>query len=307
MNNYLLELADSKALEENINRLIKENNFASATVSTYDLEETLLDKAIEDLNTYSFLSSKKVIIIKKIEVIKDEKEIDKLLKYLDNPSSDNLVIVTSGKLNNTLKVTKELKKRLTCIDGKIDVDKFIKDTFKDYTLEPGVVRMLEDYCKDDFTKLSNECSKLKDYAYDTRKITKMDVEDLVVEKLGDSRDLTFSFVRSLAEKNKKEALRKYKELLDYNIEPIMIIGLVASQIRIMYQVKVLEDRKLSTREIADTLKEKEFRITKTKELTRFYSKDELLRLMIELEGIDLRAKSQDVDANFLIDMFIINM
>ncbi len=311
MNNYLLESLDEVTLTENISKIITDNKFQDATISTYDLELTSLEQALEDLDTYSFLSPKKVIIIKKIESLNQEdnkQDIAHLYKYIANPNPDNLLIVTANKLNNTLKITKELKNTLNFVKATINAKDYIKNYFKDYTLENGVINLLEEYCLDDITKLSNECRKLKDYACTTKKITKQDVEDLVIMKLGDSKDLTFAFVRSLAEKDKKEALKKYKELLNYNIEPIAIIGLLASQIRIMYQVNVLENKHLTNKEIANKLNEKsDYRIAKTKELTRYYTEKELLQLMITLEEIDLKSKTQDVDCNFLLDMFIINM
>lgn len=311
MNSYLLENSDEVTINDAIQKVIKENNFENALISTYDLEENSLTNALEDLDTYSFLSPKKVIIIKNIEALKAEEnkdELEHLYKYIAKPNQDNLLIVVAKKLNNTLKMTKELKKNLTVLNVELNLSDFAKKELAGYILENGAMKMLLDYCKDDLTKLKNECRKLKDYAYQEKKITVSDIENLVVVKLGDSKDLTFAFVRSLAEKNKKDALKKYKELLDYNIEPIAIIGLIASQIRIIYQVKVLEKEGLSNRSIADKLGEKsDYRIAKTKELTKYYSEDELLKLMIELEIIDLKAKSQDVDCNFLIDMFILNL
>ena len=312
MNSYLLESNDEVALQKTINELIKKNNFEEALISTYDLEESSLSQALEDLDTYSFLSPKKVVIIRNIETINPDsskKELEHLYNYVANALETNLLIVVARKLNNTLKFVKDLKKNFTYLKCEVDLAEFIKDFFKDYTLESGVVRILEDYCNGDISKLSNECHKLKDYAYQTKKIMKKDVYELVEMKLGDSRDLTFAFVRSLAEKNKQEALKNYKELLNYNnTEPLAIIGLIASQIRIMYQVKVLEKEHLSNKEIALKLGEKsDYRIAKTKELTHFYSEEELLKLMIKLEEIDFKSKTQDVDYNFLIDMFIINM
>lgn len=311
MNNYLLESEDFVSLQHKIDELIKNNSFSDATISTYDMEENTLENALEDLDTYSFFSDKKVIVIKKIEVLNQEenkKDIAHLMKYLDNSSSDNLLIICAEKLNNVLKITKDLKKKCNYIKIEFDIDKYLKDELKGYKLENGVSTMLLDYCLGDVTKLHNECSKLKNFCIDTKSISKSDVEELVMEKLGDSKDLTFSFTRCLAEKNKNEALKKYKELLSYNIEPLSILGLLASQIRIMYQVKVLEKQNLSNREIANILEEKsDYRISKTRELTRFYSENELLRLMQKLQEIDLQCKSTDVDPNFLIELFIINI
>jgi DNA polymerase-3 subunit delta len=178
---------------------------------------------------------------------------------------------------------------------------------KDYTIDKSTVRLINEYALGDITKIENDCRKLMDYCLDSKVINKEDVLELVVQKLGDSKDLTFSFIRSLGEKDKSSALTKYKELLDYNIEPLALIGLVASQIRIIYQVKSLENNKLSDKEMADLLGEKEFRVKKTREITRLYSEKELLKLMIDLSDIDLKCKSSDVDPNYLIDVFLLKM
>ncbi len=309
-NNYLLESSDYLSQQNEIAEIVKKTNFSSSAISIYDLEETLLEKALEDLDTYSFLTSKKIIIIKNIETINQEefeRDIKHLYQYLSNPNPDNLLIITAKKLNNTLKITKELKKHCEFIQVSMNPENFLKQELKDYKLEPGVSKLLLEYCKDDITKLKNECIKLKTYKLEEKTISKEDVEEMCVEKLGDSQELTFAFSRSLAEKNKKDALLKYRELLAYNLEPYSIVGLLATQIRIIYQVKALEDQGMSNQEIAKTLDKKPFYIQKTSELTRYYTKKELLELIIKLENIDIQIKTTDIDPNSLIELFILNI
>ena len=311
MNNYLLETNDFTALKTEIDKIIKKEKFTDALTSTYDAKELQLENALEDLDTYGFLSDKKVIIINNIDGINqedEEKNLKHLYKYLENPNPDNLLIITASKLNNTLKVTKELKKKMKYSSVEINPENFIKNELKDYTLESGVIKLLVEYCKNDITKIENECKKLKTFNFETKKISKSDIEELVIEKLGDEQELTFSFSRSLAEKNKKEALRKYKELLDYQIEPIAIVGLLASQIRIIYQVKTLSNQNLSPYDIAKMLGEKsDYRVKKTKELIRYYSEQELLDLMKTLSDMDIQMKTTDIDPNSLIELFILNI
>ncbi len=311
MNNYLLESLDFVALKKEIDKIVKDNKFQDAAISTYDISEVSLENALEDLDTYSFLTTQKIIIINNIEVINQDLEEDNikhLYKYLDNPNPDNLLIITAKKLNNTYKITKELKKRLQHKLIELNPETYIKNELKDYTLESGVIKLLVDYSKGDITKLENECIKLKNYSFDTKKITKKDISELVVEKLGDQQDLTFAFSRALAERNKKDALEKYKELLNYQIEPLQIIGLLASQIRIIYQVKVLTKQNMTPLEIARQLQEKsDYRVKKTKELIYLYTEEELLKLMTTLADMDLQIKTTDIDPNSLIELFILNI
>ena len=311
MNSYLLESEDSLSLQTERDNIIHENNFEDAVINTYDMEEVPLENALEDLDTYGFLSDKKVIVIENIEVLKYDdfkKDFEHLFLYIKNPNPDNLLILESNKLNNTLKVTKELKKICKYQEISIDIKSYIKNAFKGYKIDTNTMNLLEEYCLGDYSKIANECLKLKNYKMDDKIITKEDVIELVPKKLGDSKDLTFAFSRSLGLRDREDALKKYLELLSYDLEPISIIGLLASQVRIIYQVKLLEKDRLSDKDIATTLGEKsDYRIRKTRELTKYYTEEELLKLMQELADMDYKMKTEDVDGNHLIEMFILNI
>ena len=213
----------------------------------------------------------------------------------------------SDKYDDRKKIIKDLKKKMEFIKVSSDPVEFTKNCLKGYKVEDGVITLLVNNTLGDISRLYNECNKLKIYKINDKYISKEDVLELAVKKLGDSTDITFQFSRSLAEKDKKKALSLYQELLDYQIEALSIIGLLASQFRIMFQVKVLEEKNMRNDEIAKTLNEKSYRITKTRELTRYYSKRELLDLMIKLEDIDLKIKTTSVDANTLVQLFILNI
>lgn len=310
-NNYLLEGDDSFVIDLKIKCLIVQHNFEEASTSTYDLAETTLSTALEDLDTYGLFSEKKVIIIQNIESFNlDEyvNEFQHFLEYLKHPVTERLVIVTAKKLNNTKKITKTLKKTLKYIAVSINALDYVKQELKEYKVESGGLKQLVTSCLEDIGKIHQECEKLKIYCMDTKFISLEDIRNLVLKKMGDSTDITFEFVRILASKDKRKSLEKYHELLEYQIEPLALIGLLASQFRIMYQVKVLQKEKLSNEEIATRLSEKSsYRISKTKELTRYYSEGELLSLLRNLADIDLKIKTSDVDGKFLIELFILNI
>ena len=309
-NNYLIECPDYVALKQKIDDIIDKNDFKEATINSYDLDETMLDAALEDLDTYGFLSPKKVIIIKNISNIleNDKENVSHLIQYIDNPNPMNLLIITDAKLDDRKKITKELKKKMEYILVSMNAVDYIKRELASYKLETGVISLIHEYCLDDITKIHNDCSKLKEYRCDTLQIMQEDVKQLCIKKNSDMTAKTFDFIRSFAEKNKKKSLQIYHELVDSGVEAISIIGLVASQIRIMYQVKILSKKHLSDKEMADVLGEKSsYRITKTKELIHYYSEDELLNMMKKLSDIDFRIKTEGVDSNFLIELLILNL
>lgn len=307
-NNYLLESEDSYLVSLKIEELIEKCNFKNSPVHSYDMEEVPLSNALEDLDTYGLFSEKKVIVISNIESLTtegNEKDIEHFFKYFKDSLDSVLVIVTARKLNNTKKITKELKKNLEYISLTTNAVDFTKKELQGYTLENGVVKAIVDYTLEDIGRIHQECEKLKLYRADTKRISLSDVDELVIKKLGDSRDLTFDFVRVLASKDKKRALEKYHELEEYSIDAIPLIGLLASQFLIMYQVKILEKRTNLNQEIADILGEKPYRIQKTRELIRYYSAEELRNMLKKLADMDLKIKSSDVDGQFLIELFIL--
>lgn len=316
MNSYLIEVQDFVVQEKEVEKIIKEEKFDDITPTIYDLSETTLDKALEDLDTYSFLSSKKIIIIRSIEQAEETDDINHLLKYIDNPNKDNLLIIeTKGfkvkkeesKDKKKINLEKELKKKCKTITKDLNTKSFIKECLKGYKINSNAINLLDEYCLEDFTKIESECTKLKNYKIDEKEITENDIKELVTKKLGDPKNITFSFARNLGERNIKKALEDYHQLLEYNVDSLQIIGLLASQFRIIYQVKLLANKGLRDKEIASMLGEKEFRILKTKELIPMYSEKEILKLIQKLSDIDLRIKTTDTSPVSEIELFIINI
>jgi len=310
MNSYVIETTDSYLLQITEKKIIKDNNFEDSEYSIYDLEEETLENALEDLDTYNFLSTKKTIIIRNIDILKydeNKKDLEHLFKYIQNPENDKLLIIEVKKLDNKTKIAKELKGKCKIIIPEVNSKTYIKNELKDYKVSQDTINLLDEYCSNDFNKIKNECNKLKNYKYLEKEINKSDIEDIVVKKEIDSKETVFQFTRAIAERNIKKSLQLYKELVAQNNDAIGILGLLGSQFRIIYQVIILEDKNMSDKEIAKTLDEKEFRIKKTRELTRLYTKDEVLKLIIKLADIDYKIKTTDIDGNTQIELFILNI
>lgn len=310
-NNYLIECFDSVSLQEKVNEIISNSDFTSSVINKYDLEEVNLDCVLEDLDTYGFLSEKKIIVVynfDKLSIDDNSKQVTHLVKYLENFNTDNLLIITAKKFDDRKKIVKQLKKLMSVVEIDFNDEVFIKQKLKGYVLEPGVLDIIKDYCQGDITKISNECFKIMNYKFDDKRVSKDDVLELLVKKSNNSNEVVFEFVRNLAEKNKKEALKLYNQLQENQVEVYSILGLLESQFRLIYQVKLLEKQRFSNKKLADILGEKSsYRISKTKELTKYYSEKELLSMMIKLADIDLKIKSTSSDANLLMQLLILNI
>lgn len=308
MNNYLIKSSSKTLIDKKIDELIEKQGFTNAEVNVYDLDESSITSLIEDADTISFLASNKVIIGKNLTQNSfTEKDINTLNKYLNNPNCDVLLILTTSSIDTRKKAIKEIVSKLTTINIETTPKDIIKDLFKDYDLEYKVINLLEEYYSDDLERLVSECQKLKLAFIDTKKISYEKASELLVKPLNKRDNLAFDLVREIALKDKRKAINIYNELLSYNVESYSLIGLLESQYRLLYQVKVLNKKNISYNDIAKELDVHPFRVKKTLELIRFYTLKEIRKLIKNLADIDFKIKSGVYENNIIIDLLILNI
>lgn len=305
-NNYLLVYDNYYLFQEKLKDIISSTKFENASITNYDLEEEDLYNALLDLDTYSFLTEQKVIIIKNINLLEDNQDTKHLLKYLDNPNNDNLLILTTTKFNATKKINKELKKKTNYIKLETDLNKEIKNILQGYEVEAGVITKLIEYSNNNIYIIKSECDKLKQYKFDTKKITKEDVETIVIKHIGESTQIVFDLIKDIAIKDKKRAIIKYEKLKKYNVDDIALIGLLESQLRLMIQIIMFSEKNYTNKDIAATLNIHPYRIEKTKELLRYSNKKDVCNMIKNLSNIDYKIKSGQIDNKDAIFMYIIN-
>ena len=137
MLNYLLMSESISLINHKIDEIIAKENFQDSLVTTYDLDEKDLNDLLEDVDTISFLTPKKVIVGKNFKILEKEEEekITRLIKYLENPQDTVLLILTTSKLDERRKITKELLKHLSPLKLEESSINIIKDKFKDYKID----------------------------------------------------------------------------------------------------------------------------------------------------------------------------
>lgn len=312
MNNYILEGTDSFFLETKEREIIKERGFFEEDVHRYDLEEHSLEEVLEDLDTYSLLSSKKVIIVEhplfleqaSLGSIKEESYLH-LIKYLKNPKEENLLFFITPKIVKTLKKVKEILPLCQIITVEGTIPNWEKEFLEDYQIEQEAKKLLLQNCGEDMGKLKMECEKLKMYCLPQKQITCDAVRALVSRKVTDKEGYIFELTNALVGGETKRALEVYYDLLDLGNDPFALLGLIHSQYKILYQVKVLTEEQLSVDEIAKQLNANPYRIKKVKERIYDYSMKELETILERLAALDLDMKSTNIDPKVLLELFIL--
>lgn len=310
MNTYIIESSDYVVINAKIDDILKKNHLTSDMIIKYDLIETPISTAIEDLDTYNFLSSNKVVVCDnayfltsnrpKGTVVHNEELLE---KYLKNPSSENILIMICDKIDTRKKLVKLVDKN-NILGGEIVIDDLIKSHLDDYKMDYKTIKYLIDYCDNDNERILNELEKLKCYKLDDKTITMEDINNIVIKLTGDN---IFSLIDSIVLKNRSKAYLITQELLDKGEDINKIIVMVSDQFRLMYQVKLLLKEGYNKDTIATKLKVHPYRVKLAMEKGYNYSSKVLLTNLDYFFNLDYMIKTGNNNPKLVFELFLANL
>ena len=298
----LIEGENPVLIQKEITNIL--NKLSDYELIKYDLSETKLSNVIEDLDTYDMFLKQKVIVcynpIFLLEKIDFNEEL--FLKYINNPSNNILILVVS-KLNNRLKITNLVKKSFKIITIKnLNYKDFVINNLEDYKMDSSVVNYFLSRVGTDYNIIESELNKLKLYKLDYKNIKKEDI-DLITNKNIESN--IFDLISAIVKKDKEKVYELYLHFLNSGVEIMQIMILLANQIRLIYNVKVLNN--LTDNEISNMLSVHEYPVKLARGKGINYSKTELLSLLYNLAILDEDIKSSNCLENISFLTFILQM
>ena len=303
-NNFLIESNDYVAISSKIENIIKD--IKSKEIIKYDLTITNFDTVLENLNTYNFLSDFKVVICYNTFFLTpgDYPELKELKKYLENPSDNYLILVTDSL--STKKEVKDLLKYFDVIDCRISSEVLIKKNLGVFSMDNRTVRYFANYCLGNNEKILNELQKIKCYKLNDikKEITINDIDNLVIK---DYNENVFDIVNVIVRRDKTLAFDILSRILQKQKDSVTIIASIASQIRLLYSIKILKDDGIRESEMALILGVKQGAISIASQNCDNFSSKKLLYLINELAKIDLKSKSENIDSEFLLKQFIFDI
>lgn len=309
--NYLLYGTERFLIDNEIKNIINKNSIEDISISRYNLEENTIKEILEDANTVSLFSSNKLIIVDNAFIFsRTTKKIDdiELLEEYLNHKSDIIIIFidNNDKIDSVKKIVKRIKDNgvIKEFNPLKNISNYVKDMFEDYKINNNSITLLIDRVGNDLEILYQEIEKLKIYKIDERIITDEDIIDLCAENI--NVDI-FKFIDDIINKNKKDAIRTYKELLKLNEEPIKIVALLASKFRLMYQASTFAKMGLTEEQISDILCIHKFPVHLAILSGYKYNPDILLKYLNELADLDIGMKTGDKDKELALELFILSL
>lgn len=189
--------------------------------------------AIAAAEQLPMMSDRRVIRIRDFAKLREADE-DLLIAYVTNPAPSTVVIFIADDLDKRKKATKSLLDRCTVVDfpplKDAEAKTWVKTRLRQLkTVAPDlVINEIVRLVGTDVQTLFNELDKLASGAADTGQITLALVEELI----GRSRELAnWELTDQLVAGNRKKALETLHRLLEDDVEPLMLVGLIGSNYR----------------------------------------------------------------------------
>lgn len=287
--------------------------------SQFDLEETPVEIAFEDVETLPFMGERRLVFMQNPFFLTAEKpkqkvehNVKKLEQYLADPAPYSIVVLTAPyeKLDERKKITKELKRKAVTIEAKKLNEKELKIWIRERAaaslvqIDENAIDLLLELAGTNLMMLTNEIDKMALYVEEAKRIDAATVEKLVAKSLEQN---VFTLVDKVLQKNVEAAIGLFHELLRQNEEPIKILGVMASQVRLMYQVKEMAKLGYSQQKIAGALRIHPYRVKLALEKTGRFNEKELLSLMNEMAEADYKMKTGQVDKALALELLILRI
>lgn len=296
---------NSFMLQQELRRIIGDfvAEHTDMALEQLDGEEAEFDRIREALQSLPFLASKKLVVLRAASANKQfiEQAQDLLT---DVPESTDVVIV-EPKLDKRQSYYKFLKKQpgfaeFNPVDN-LQLSRWLVEqaTFQGLTLEIGDAKYLVDRVGANQQMLANELAKLGQYSDN---ITRKTIDELTERT---PQSTIFELLDAALSGQQKRALELYKEQRAMKVEPQAILALLGWQLHAMALVKTAGDR--DPGQIASEAKLNPFVVRKTQGIVGRMGTAELKKLIQDVFSLDIRLKSESIDADEALQNLILTL
>jgi DNA polymerase-3 subunit delta len=231
---YLLVGAESYlrgvAADDIANAALSETLLREFNETSFSLLTDAVQSAVAAAEQLPMMSNRLVVKIRDFAKLRDAEE-QILIAYLKNPAPSTVMIFIADDLDKRKALSKALLDFCTVVDfppvKDAEAKAWCRTRLKELktTADEQVLSEIVRLVGTDVQTLYTELDKLASAAIETRKITLELVDDLI----GRSRELSnFELSDHLLANNRKRALETLYRLLDDGAEPVMLVGLIAS-------------------------------------------------------------------------------
>lgn len=320
---YLFFGEETYLLETKVKKIKKEFGELVQGINYIQIDDTNVGELISDLETPAFGFPKKLIIAKNTGLFKKEKKTSKKTKEETKKTK------TTGeeKLSLTDKIAKYLEENITELNDTVDLVFIEQEADKNslyqtiekvgevkefsllklpdlitnlrkiaaayqVSIDDTTAKYLVECCGTNLQDLINEERKLIEYKSAGGTITKEDIDKLCIKQI---QAVIFDLTDNLGKKETKNALEVLHGLLA-NKEPIQrILITLYNHFKKLYIIKIAEEYQKDIATAMNLKPNQMFLVTKYKTQARYFTREELRKILDELINLDANYKIGLID------------
>ena len=251
---------------------------------------------LEACEGYSLFSQGSIVLVDQPFFLirkSDEKQLQPLLDYISKPLYDTQLVFYTylDNFSSKLKVYKTIAKNaqvitLNSLDYK-NFNNYVRSRLNEEKVDisSDAAYQLNSICKRNATLLNQNIEILKLYP------GKIDLK--AVNKLCTASDENDSFelINALTAKDVSKAIYLERKMMTANDSILSVIGLLANQLRFLYQIAYLSSKGKNRKQILDETGVNEYRLNKAFESLRNLRKEQIISLLAKLSDLDISCKS----------------
>ena len=301
-------------LRELKNKFIREIDKSGLNLIELDGEKININNFNKAVSTQSFLSKRRMIVIRNIFLAKKAVHGD-LLEFLkskkpDKSGDENIIIFFEAepdkrtalfKYLNASKFKEEFKK--------LENNNLINWITKRVSEKGGKINgqnadYLASKSDGNLWALASEIDKLIAQKKD-EEIGKKEIEESPLAKIADN---IFNLTDAIAKQDKKLALRSIDDNLEAGMNEMYLLSMIVRQFRIIVRVKTaLLNGLADNQQIAKKLGFHPFVVQKAMPQVRLYNMEKLKKIYEKLLATDLLLKSSDLNKKAIIENMVVKI
>ena len=313
---FLVEWAKNTIIEKYVNDVSRQFD-----VITIGGTETGVDRIVESSETLPVFSEKKLVIVEDFSVLEgeknkniEEKDIERLIRYIEHPSQDTILIFTCGeKPDKRRKLFKTIQKYASVYDFQSlepgDLNQWVIKRFHSYGKE------IEKRELERMISLSGYFDKDSDYTLyhfeqDISKVVlhsegdRIRMEDVEKTVAGNINTNIFQLIEYVSAGEKQKAFDLLGDLFLYGETEYGLLALLYRQYEILLNIRQLSESGMSSKAIAETLGLRDFVVTKSRRLVQQYTQEQLKGVLTGIYQADKNIKSGNMEGRMAVELLI---
>lgn len=315
---YLLIGEEAYYVDETITKLRAALGGEDGEYAQFDCAEQPVDFVIDEADTIPFFSDRKLVVARNASFLratekgkeKVEHDLKRLEAWLEHPTEQcvTVFIAPYEKLDERKKITKLMKQHALVLQAEQLKDQDLavwiqhEVAAQQGRITDDAVGKLIDMVGANMLQLRLEIEKLLLFVQQDEVIDVGVVEKLVAKTLEHD---AFKLLNAYLARDLATAITIYHDLLRQKEEPIMLVGLLASNIRTMNNVYYLQKKGYHPQQIAKQLKIHPYRVKLMVENRNRPTEERLLTALHRLADVDLKLKTTGGNRERHLELFLI--